>query len=208
MFGKQLGVDGGRSDNQLEIRPLGQKLFQITQKKIDVQAALVCLIDNQRVVAAQIAVSLGFGEQDAVGHHLNQIVRTALIGEAHLIAHQIAERRLQFVRHAARHRARGDAARLRTTDKTLRAALEIEANLGQLRGFAGAGLTRDHHHLMRGNGARNFLALGGDGEFFRINDGRDAREAGLDFSAVHNDENLSLGRAAGKAGFSSTGWLR
>ena len=47
--------------------------------------------------------------------------------------------------------------------------------------------------LMRGNRARNLLALGGDGEFFRINDGRDAGEAGLGFGAIHDDRGSNRG---------------
>ena len=161
----------------------------------------MCFVDDQRVVAAQIAVALGFGEQDAIGHHLNQIVSAAFVAEAHLVADQIARLRLQFLSNARRHRARGDTARLRAADKARGTTFQVEANFRQLRRLAGAGFTRDHNHLMRGDGARDLLALGSDGEFFRIGDDRDAGQAGLGFGAIHDDEGLSWRRKAGKGDF-------
>ena len=90
----------------------------------------MCFVDDQRVVAAQIAIGLGFGEQDAVGHHLNQIIRATFVGEAHFVAYQITRLRLQFVGNASGHRARCNAPRLSATNKAMNAALEIEAYLG------------------------------------------------------------------------------
>ena len=44
------------------------------------------LVDDDRVVAAQVAVPLHLGKQDAIGHHLDQGAGTGVIGEAHLVA--------------------------------------------------------------------------------------------------------------------------
>ena len=49
---------------------LREQLLEVAEDEVDVQAALVCLVDDQRVVAAQHPVALDLGEQDAVGHHL------------------------------------------------------------------------------------------------------------------------------------------
>ena len=53
----------------LQVRPLGQQLPEVAEDEVDVQAALVGLVDDQGVVAAQHPVALDLGEQDAVGHH-------------------------------------------------------------------------------------------------------------------------------------------
>jgi len=48
------GVDGGRRDDELEVRPARQQLAQIAQQEVDVEAALVRLVDDHRVVGAQL----------------------------------------------------------------------------------------------------------------------------------------------------------
>ncbi len=48
-----LGVDGGRGDDDLEVRPGRQQPAQVAEDEVDVQAALVRLVDDQRVVAQQ-----------------------------------------------------------------------------------------------------------------------------------------------------------
>ncbi len=50
---------------------LGSSSLQIAEQEIDVQAALVGLVDDQRVVFVQPAVALDLGQQDAVGHQLD-----------------------------------------------------------------------------------------------------------------------------------------
>src|SRR5690606_17460010 len=57
--GKTLQVDGRRGDDDLEVRPLRQNGLQIAEQKVDIQAALVRLIDDQRVISRQVAVILG-----------------------------------------------------------------------------------------------------------------------------------------------------
>jgi hypothetical protein len=52
----------------------GQQLLEVAEDEVDVEAALVRLVDDERVVAAQVTVALQLGEQDAVGHHLDQRV--------------------------------------------------------------------------------------------------------------------------------------
>ena len=54
----------------------------------------------------------------------------------------------------ARDGARGDAARLRVADAARVAAAQLEADLGQLRGLARAGLAADDDDLVRSSAAR------------------------------------------------------
>ena len=52
MLGEALGVDRRGSDDDFEIRPLVLEAPQITDDEVDVEAALVRLVDDQRVVVA------------------------------------------------------------------------------------------------------------------------------------------------------------
>ncbi len=65
---KTFRVDGGRSNDHLQIRTTRQQLPQIAQQEVDVQAALVRFIDDDGVVLHQQTVLLNFGQQDPVGH--------------------------------------------------------------------------------------------------------------------------------------------
>jgi hypothetical protein len=49
----------------------GSSVLEVAEQEIDVQAALVRLVDDQRVVLAEQRVALRLGEQDAVGHQLD-----------------------------------------------------------------------------------------------------------------------------------------
>jgi hypothetical protein len=69
---RSAGVDRGRRDDDLEVRALRQQLLEIAQQEIDVEAALVRLVDDDRVVGAERAIGDGLGEQDAVGHQLDR----------------------------------------------------------------------------------------------------------------------------------------
>jgi hypothetical protein len=75
MLGKALGVDGRRRDDHLQIRPLRQDLAQVAEQEVDVEAALVRLVDDDRVVGAQQRIVLRLGQQDAVGHQLDRRAR-------------------------------------------------------------------------------------------------------------------------------------
>ena len=49
----------------------GQQPLEVAEQEVDVEAALVRLVDDDRVVAAQQPVALDLGQQDAVGHQLD-----------------------------------------------------------------------------------------------------------------------------------------
>ena len=160
--GETLQIDGRRGDDHLEVRPLRQDGFQIAQQEIDIQAALMGLIDDQRVIARQEAVILGFRQQDAIGHQLDQGALVALIGEAHLEADQFTQRRAQLLSHPAGDTARGKTARLGVANQAMHAPPQFQTDLRQLGGLARAGFSGDHHHLAAGNGALDLVPLGGN----------------------------------------------
>ena len=95
----------------------GSRRFEHAEQEVDVEAALVRLVDDQRVVAAQQAIVLQLAQQDAVRHQLDARVRSGAVGEAHLEADGTADARPQLLREARGNRARRDAPRLRVTDQ-------------------------------------------------------------------------------------------
>ena len=88
MRGETLRIDRGGGDDELEISAPGQQLLEIAEQEIDIEAALVRFIDNDRIVCQQLRIALGFCQQDAVGHELDVRIRTHLIGKAHLVAYR------------------------------------------------------------------------------------------------------------------------
>ena len=155
MLRKTFRVDGRRSNDHLEIRTLSQNLLQITKQKINVQAAFVRLVDDQRVILAEPRIALRFSEQDAVGHQLDVGLRRRAVGKADLVADHAAQFAIELLRHPRRRRPRRDAPWLRVADQPGRAAPEFKAYLGNLRRLARAGFAADDHHLIffdqRGN---------------------------------------------------------
>ncbi|MNR05908.1 hypothetical protein D3C85_1219590 [compost metagenome] len=91
MAGEALGIYGGRGDDHLEIRAPWQQLLEVAQDEVDVEAALMSLIDDDGVVLGQHAVVLDLRQQDTVSHQLDMGLLAHLIGKAHLVAHVLAE---------------------------------------------------------------------------------------------------------------------
>ena len=93
MRGEALGIDRCRGHDDLEVGTAIEQLPQIAQQEVDVEAALVRLVDDDRVVGGEIAVALGLGEQDAVGHELHVGVGLGVVAEADLVADRLAHLR-------------------------------------------------------------------------------------------------------------------
>jgi hypothetical protein len=126
--------------------------LQVAEQEVDVEAALVGLVDEDRVVLAQQRIGLGLGQQDAVGHQLDVAGRRDLVGEADLEADMCCRARLQFLRDAASPwRARRSAA-AGCGRSGRHPTAEFEADLGQLGGLARAGFATDDHHLVLSDG--------------------------------------------------------
>ena len=71
----------------------GQDPLEVAEQEVDVEAALVRLVDDDRVVAAQQPVALDLGQQQAVGHQPDERVLARAVAEAHGVADRLAERR-------------------------------------------------------------------------------------------------------------------
>jgi hypothetical protein len=70
--GEPAGLDRGRGDDDLQVRSARQQPLDVAEQEVDVQAALVRLVDDQRVVPQQVTVPVQLGQQDPVGHQLDQ----------------------------------------------------------------------------------------------------------------------------------------
>ncbi len=143
-----LGVDRRRRDDHLEIGTPGQQLLEVAEQEVDVEAPLVRLVDDDRVVAGQEPVALDLREQDAVGHELDQRGRPDLVGEPDGVAHRLADLGVELLRDAFGDGPGGDPPGLRVADRAPDAAAELEAHLGELRGLSRAGLAGDDDDLM------------------------------------------------------------
>ncbi len=177
--GEALGVDGGGGDDDLQVRPPRHQPFQVAEQEVDVQRTLVRFVHDDGVVVIEEAIALRLGEQDAVGHQLDEAFGAAVILEAQFVANKLAQWRLQFFGDACRDGARRDAPRLRVADDAGDAAAGFEADLRQLRGFTGTGFAADDDHRMLFDGAADLIAVRRDRQFFRIDDLRYAGSARL-----------------------------
>ena len=128
--GEALRVDGSGGDDDLEFGAARQELREVAEDEVDVEGALVGLVDDEGVVAQQVRVGLDFGEKDAVCHELDQRVWPDFFCEAHLVADRAAELYAQFVADAFSNRACGDTARLGVADEAGDTAAELETDLG------------------------------------------------------------------------------
>ncbi|MDT5218387.1 MAG: hypothetical protein QOF15_492, partial [Mycobacterium sp.] len=142
----------------LEIRSAGQQPAQIAEQEVDVEAALVGFVEDERVVAQEPAVALDLGEQDAVGHQLDQRAVADSVGESHGVADCVAERAVQLVSDALRDCAGGQSPGLGVPDRAAHTTADVETDLGQLGGFARAGFSGDDDHLVIEDRRTDFLA--------------------------------------------------
>src|SRR6202012_3077836 len=160
---KALRLDGGRRDDHFQVGALRQQLAQITEQEVDVQTALVGLVEDQGVVAQQAAVALDLGEQNAVGHQFDQGAIADLVGEPDGEADGVAERAVQLVGDARRDGSRGQPTGLGVPDGSSNATTDVEADFWQLRRFARACFAGDDYHLVRADGFGDFLPPLADG---------------------------------------------
>ena len=121
---------------------------------------------------AQLAVGLDLGEQDAVRHQLDERgVLVHLVGEPDLPADGLTQRRVQLLGDPLGDGAGGDTAGLGVPDHAADATAQLHADLRDLGGLAGAGLTRDDHDLVIADGAAIVVLLLADGQLLGIADG-------------------------------------
>ena len=172
VFGEALGGDGGAGDDELQVRPARQQALEVADEEIDVERALVGLVEDDGVVLPEHAVGHDLGEQDAVGHELHEAGGGDVVGEAHLEADEGANVGVELLGEPAGDRPGGDAAGLGMADHAVDAAAELEADLGQLGGLARAGGTAEDDDLVVADGLGDLRGAGRDGELGGVVDPR------------------------------------
>jgi len=168
MMAEALRVDRGRGDDDLEVGPAGQQPLQVAKDEVDVQAALVSLVDDESVVAQQLPVPLHLGQQDPVRHDLDQRAVAGFVGEPDLVADRRADLGAELVGDPLGHGAGRDPPRLGMPDLASDAPAQLQADLRQLRGFPRAGLARDDDHLVVADGRGDLVPPLADREPGRI----------------------------------------
>ena len=115
-LGEPRGLDRRRGHDHPQVRPAAHQPLADAEQEIHVQVALVGLVEDQRVVALEQRIALELTQQQPVGHQLHERARARAVGEADLVADEVAGGRADLLRDAMRERLRGDAPRLRVTD--------------------------------------------------------------------------------------------
>ena len=95
-----------------------------------------------------------------------------LVGEADLPADGLAERGVQLLGDALGDRAGGDPAGLGVPDHAADAPAQLQADLRDLRGLAGAGLTGDDHDLVVADRRQDVVLLLADRQLLGVRDRR------------------------------------
>ena len=143
-----LDLERRRGDDELQIGAARQHTLEHAEQQVDVERALVRLIDDDRVVAAQLRIRAEFREQQSIGHQHQPRGIGHLIGESNAKADAHADGLRQFLGDARRQGAGREPARLGVRDQSLEAASELEAILRQLSTLTGAGLAGDDQDLV------------------------------------------------------------
>ena len=121
------GVDGRRGHDQLELGTPRQEALETAEQEIDVQAALVGLIDDQGIVGEEPAIVLQLGQEDPVRHELEVGVGPDPVAETDLVAHGVADLAAELMRDTRRQATRRDAPRLGVAYHTQDAAAQGQA---------------------------------------------------------------------------------
>jgi hypothetical protein len=66
MAGESFGLDGGGGDDEFEVGAARQQPAQVAEQEVDVEAAFVCFVEDEGVVAQQPPVALDLGADGAL----------------------------------------------------------------------------------------------------------------------------------------------
>ena len=111
-----LGLDGGRGQDQFQLRPALQQFPPISQQQVDVDRTLVDFINDEGVIGQQLAVVINLLQENAVGHHLHTGCGAQYLLEASLKPNALPDRGTGFLRQPAGDCPRRQPSRLGQAD--------------------------------------------------------------------------------------------
>ena len=120
-------------------------------------------IEDDGVVFAEIRVLLRLGQQDAICHELDACFITGVVIEAHLVPYECTYLAAHFLCQAARYGYGSQAAWLSAAKHAGSISRYFSRYLGQLCGFAAAGLTYYDDDLVLPQRCGYFLFMLTDG---------------------------------------------
>ena len=94
-----------------------QNLAQVTEQKVNVQTALMRLVNDDGVIGVEQRVCLRFGQQNAVGHQLDGSITPKAILKTHLVPDHLTGCGVEFFGNALGHAAGGNTSRLGVADQ-------------------------------------------------------------------------------------------
>ena len=147
-LGKHLGIDGRRRYYNAQLRPLETQVAQMPKQEIDIERALMRLVQNDGIVSAQQRIGLDLGEQHAVGHKFDHRIASGAIVEADLATHLPPPGHVEFFRHPPRNRQRRHPSGLRARDLPASASPGGQTHLWNLGGLTRTRLTSQNQNLM------------------------------------------------------------
>src|SRR4051812_4162229 len=106
-----------------------------------------------------MAITLRFGEQDAVGHQFQIGVLADVIGKPYLVTYASADIRSQLLGDPRCNASGRNPARLGVANHSRNAATQFQAYFWQLRSLARTGFTADDDHLIFRDGLCNLILL-------------------------------------------------
>ena len=124
------------------------------------------LIDDDGIIGAQAGITLGFGQQDAVGHNLDIGILLRTFFKPNFIPDRFTGFLPQFFSDTAGNSRSGDPARLGASDEPIDTSAGRQAEFRQLGGLAGTGLTGNDNDLMIDYGLNDLFFFGKDRQIF------------------------------------------
>ena len=124
-------------DDQFQVGAFRKKEFEVAQQKIDIQRALMNLIENHAVVLVKHGVVTRLRKQNAVCHELDNRPVYRPVVKTDFVSDLISELRTKLPRDTAGKRGRRDTARLCTADPARPSASGRKRNFRKLCRFAG-----------------------------------------------------------------------
>jgi hypothetical protein len=165
---ERLGIDRGGGDHDLQFGPLGEQECQVPEQEVDVEAALVRLVDYEGVVGREGPVARQLRQQHAVRHYLYERAVADPVRKSDLVPDGTTQLRAELVRYAFCNASGRDPPRLGVPNHPSDASASFEADLGQLGALARPGLTRHDHDLVSCYRGEQLVAAPCDGEFLRV----------------------------------------